>query len=99
MTDAVPELVLHLARGGVCRPIAPRTTLDRDHVKPLVGELLRHDRAGPPETDNDDILFRENAGHCYCAPPFRDVHSARPAILTGGSGYGWLCLSTQAREL
>ena len=36
--------------------VAPRTALDRDDVEPLVGELLREDRAGPAEADDHDVL-------------------------------------------
>ena len=36
--------------------VAPRTALNRDDIEPLVGELLREDRAGPAEANDHDVL-------------------------------------------
>ena len=84
VADAVAQFVLHVVRREIGRRVAPRAALDGDDVEPFIGQLVRHDRAGPAEPDDDDIFFGKLARHADLNA--FGVHSARPVMLTGGSG-------------
>src|SRR5258707_5926841 len=96
VANAVAQFVLHIARREISRRVAPRTALDGDDVEPFVGQFVRHDRTGPAEPDNDNVFFGESARHDRPQRVF-GVHSARPAILTGGSGKRSLWRFPQSR--
>src|SRR5712671_1086161 len=85
VTNAIAEFVLRVVRRILRGRVAPRTTLDRDDVEPFVRQLVGHDRSGPPKTDNDDIFLGKFVRHGLPQRLF-GVQSARPAMLTGGSG-------------
>src|SRR5262245_58461379 len=80
VANAIAQFVLHVVWREIGRRIAPGTTLDGDDIEPFVGELVRHDRTGPAETDNDDVFFRKSARHDRTSARFRGpLRSARDA--------------------
>jgi hypothetical protein len=82
--DAITQLILRIVGRVLGGGVAPRTALDGDDVQPGIGELIRHDRASPAETDDGHIPAGQFPCHgCY---PLRGVHSGRPPMLTGGYG-------------
>ena len=65
VTNTVAQLVGGVARRIVGGRIPPRPALDCDHIEPGIGKLVGHDRSGPTETDDDDVLCRQFAGHVF----------------------------------
>ena len=63
VADAVAQFVGRIARRIIGGRIAPRPSLDRDHVESGFCQLISHDRAGPAEPDNHDVLCRQFARH------------------------------------
>ena len=79
LADGVAQLV---GRGGdveVGGGIAPGAALDGDDVEAGLGEFERHDRAGPAEADDDDVLLGQGGRVIW------DAAWLRPARLTAGS--------------
>ena len=68
VTNRVAQLVRRGADVEIGGGVAPRAALDRDHFEAGARELVSQDRSGPAETDDDDILARETAGHQLSSP-------------------------------
>ena len=79
MANAIAQLIGRGADVEIGRGVAPRAALDRDDVETGAGELQSENRSGPSETDDDDILAGETAGHQF------SPHAGRPCIATGGN--------------
>jgi hypothetical protein len=61
VTDAITQLVLHVSGWEIRRRISPRATLNGHDFESFLGQLLRHDGARPPESDDYDVFVRESA--------------------------------------
>ena len=79
MTDRIAQFVRRGADVEIGGGVAPRAALDRNDLEAGAREFERHDRSGPAETDDDDILAGKTAGHQF------SPHAGRPCIATGGS--------------
>jgi hypothetical protein len=79
VTNGVAQFICRGADVEVGSRIAPGAALDRDDFQPGAGKFISEDRSGPAETDDDDILARETAGHQF------SPHAGRPCMPTGGS--------------
>ena len=66
VADAIAQFVGRIARRMVGRRVAPGAALDCNHIEAGLGKLVGHDRSGPAETDDDDVLCRQLAGHALC---------------------------------
>jgi hypothetical protein len=79
VANRIAQLVRRRADIEIGGRVAPRAALDRDHFEAGARKLVSQDRSGPAETDDDEILARETAGH-QCPP-----QAGRPCRPTGGS--------------
>jgi hypothetical protein len=56
MLQAIPPFILRVGNGKVARGVPPWAAFDGDDVQSGIGELVRENRAGPSQADDDRIL-------------------------------------------
>ena len=82
--DIVAHRIAQFVRRGadveIGGGVAPRPALDGDDLEAGARQFIGEDRSGPAETDDDDILAGQTAGHQFCPS-----QAGRPCMRTGGS--------------